>query len=229
MSNLPSAPTKSPHKPEVENLSSVEMQQHEEKVERNDEKSSTVEGATEEGIKNVINFLKEKIPGLKVKVMNINVEEEGTEDNDSVKQLMEDESKKNSSTENPEEEVNNLDESDEVTLQGDSDASGDEKDFDMKLIIGGVVHNNEEIPAKEEFTRLPADIKDLDRDSFVLHIPKRNLDYDTRENKVSNIKVAAVAAQGVSELMPPEVAKAFWSFDKVSSKVRLKHGTLSHC
>ncbi|OIW00334.1 hypothetical protein TanjilG_27585 [Lupinus angustifolius] len=37
---------------------------------------------------------------------------------------------------NPEEEVNNLDEPDEVTLEADSDASGEEKDLDMKLFVG---------------------------------------------------------------------------------------------
>ncbi|KAI9087563.1 hypothetical protein K1719_030433 [Acacia pycnantha] len=216
--NSPSVPVKSPSKPDVENVSSVEVQEHEDKVERSDEKSS-IEGATEEGIKSVINFLKEKIPGLKVKVMNINVEEEGTEDNDPVKQLMEEESNKTNINEDSEEEVNNLDEPDEVTYQGDSDTSDDEKDFDMKLFIGGVVHNNEEAPAKDELMRLPAEIKDSERDSFVLHIPRRNLDNDIRENKVSNVKVAALATQGVSELMPPDVAKAFWSSEKVSAKV----------
>ncbi|KAJ1418244.1 hypothetical protein SESBI_15987 [Sesbania bispinosa] len=195
------------------------MQEHEEKVERNDEKNSNIEGATEEGIKSVINFLKEKIPGLKVKVMNINVEEEVAEDNDSIKQLIDEDSNKTSSSENPEDEVNNLDEPAGVTLEGDGDASEEEKDLDMKLFIGGVVHNNEDIAAKDEFIRLPAEIKDMERDSFIFHIPRRNLDYDRREDKIPNIKVAALAAQGVSELMPPDVAKAFWSSDKVSSKV----------
>ncbi|KAK7317188.1 hypothetical protein RJT34_01198 [Clitoria ternatea] len=219
MSGPPSIPVKSPSKPEVENASSVGMQEQEEKVERNDEKSSNIEGATEEGIKSVINFLKEKIPGLKVKVMNVNVEVEAAEENDSIKQLMEEDGNKTSSSENPEEEVNNLEEPDGVTLEGDSDTSEEEKDLDMKLFIGGVVHNNEDTPVKDEFIRLPAEIKDMEKDSFLLHIPKRNLDYDTREDKVPNIKVAALAAQGVSELMPPDVAKAFWSSDKVSSKV----------
>ncbi|MED6207213.1 executer 1 [Stylosanthes scabra] len=220
MSNPAYAP-KSPSKPEVENVSSVEVEEHEEKPEPNDEKNGNVEGATEEGIKSVINFLKEKIPGLKVKVMNINVEAEAAE-NDSIKQLMEEEeeedSQKTSSDENSEEEDNNLDEPDGVTLGGDSDTAGEEKDLDMKLFIGGVVHNNEDTPVKDDFTRLPAEIKDIERDSFVLHIPRRNLDLDTRESKVSNIKVAALAAQGFTELMPPEVAKAFWT-DKVASKV----------
>ena len=68
------------------------VQEPEEKIERNDEKNSNIEGVTEEGIKSVINFLKEKIPGLKVKVMNVNVEEEAAENNDSIKQLMEEDS-----------------------------------------------------------------------------------------------------------------------------------------
>ncbi|RYR08408.1 hypothetical protein Ahy_B05g076083 isoform C [Arachis hypogaea] len=217
MSKPPSVPAKSPSKPEVENISSVEVEEHEEKAEPNDDKNSNIDGATEEGIKSVINFLKEKIPGLKVKVMNISVETEAAE-NESIKQLMEEDSKKTSSSENSEEEDNNLDEPDGVTLGGDSDTSGEEKDLDMKLFIGGVVHNDEDTPVKDDFTRLPAEIKDMERDSFALHIPRRNLDLDTRESKVSNIKVAALAAQGFTELMPPEVAKAFWT-DKVASKV----------
>lgn len=219
LSKPPSIPAKSPSTPEVENASSVEVQEHEEKAERNDEKNSNSEGPTEEGIKSVINFLKEKIPGMKVKVMNINVEEEAAEDSDSIKQLMEEESNKTSSSENPEEEVSNLDLPDGVTLEGDGDASAEDKDLDMKLFIGGVVHNTEDAAPKDEFIRLPAEIKDMERDSFLFHIPRRSLGYDRREDKVANIKVAALAAQGISELMPPEVAKAFWNSDKVSSKV----------
>ena len=84
--NPQSVPAKGPSKPEVENASAVEVQEPEEKIERNDEKNTNIEGVTEEGIKSVINFLKEKIPGLKVKVMNVNVEEEAAENNDSIKQ-----------------------------------------------------------------------------------------------------------------------------------------------
>ncbi|KAL5076375.1 hypothetical protein RYX36_015359 [Vicia faba] len=219
-SNPPSIPAKSPSKPEVENLSSVEVEEPEEKVEeRNDEKNNNIEAATEEGIKSVINFLKEKIPGLKVKVMNVNVEEEEREGSDSIKQIMEEDGNKTSSTENSEGEVNNMDEPDEINLEGDIDASEEEKELDMKLFWGGIVHSNEDNAAKDEFIRLPAEINNMERDSFLLHIPKRNLDNDRKEDKVRNIKVAALAAQGISELMPSDVAKAFWGSDKVSSKV----------
>ncbi|PNY13944.1 protein EXECUTER, partial [Trifolium pratense] len=219
-SNSPSLPVKGPYKPEVENLSSVEEQEPEEKVvERNDEKNNNGEAAAEEGIKSVINFLKEKIPGFKVKVMNVNVDEEARDGSDSIKQIMEEDGNKTSSSDNPEGEVSNLDEPDEITLEDDGDSSEDEKDLDMKLFIGGIVHNNEDIATKDEFIRLPAEIKNMERDSFLLHIPRRNLDNDRREDKVRNIKVAALAAQGISELMPSDVAKAFWGSDKVSSKV----------
>lgn len=219
-------PAKSPSKPEVENESSAEIQEHEEKAERNDDINSNVEGATEEGIKSVINFLKDKIPGLKMKVMNINVEEEGAEENDSVEQLRQEDSNKRSSSESPEEEVNNMDEHDGVTLEADSDASAEEKDLDMKLFVDGVVPDDNGTPVKDELMRLPAEIQDMKRDSFVLHIPRtrRNLDDDTREHKEPNLKVAATAlsAHGFSSLMPTDAAMAFWGFDKVSSKVSLR-------
>ncbi|KAL1333974.1 hypothetical protein HN51_062842 [Arachis hypogaea] len=215
MSSPPSTVAKSPSKTEVENTSSVEMQEDKEKVEINDEKNRNIEGTTEEGIKSVINFLKEKIPGLKVKVMNVNVEEEGVKGHDSIKQFMQESSNKTSSSENPGEESNDLDKPDEISFKADSDVS-EEKDLDMKLFIGGVVHNNDDTPAKDEYIRLPAEIEDMERDSFLLHVPRGNLDYQAREQKLPN---SNMAAQGVPELMPSDVAKAFWASDKVSSKV----------
>ena len=216
--------SKDPSTSEVENETVVDVQENEGKAERTEDKGTNTEGVTEEGIKSVINFLKEKIPGLKVKVMNVDATEEVIKDIDSMKQLMQEGNEKAGSTESSEDGVSNLDEiqPDGVTLGGGSEASEDEKDLDMKLFIGGVVHNNDDTPTKDEFVRLPAEIKDMERDSFVLHIPGRSLDYHTGESKVSRVKVAALAAQGVSELMPSDVAKAFWSADKVSSKVRLR-------
>ncbi|EXB87876.1 hypothetical protein L484_015006 [Morus notabilis] len=212
-------PTKRESTSEVENASVADVRENEDKVEKGEEKGINIEEATEEGIKSVINFLKEKIPGLKVKVMNVNVTEEVLEDADAVKQLMQENSENEDSDENSEDGVSNLDEiqPDEVTLGG-SDTTEDEKDLDMKLFIGGVVHNNDDTSTTDEYVRHPAEIKDMERDSFVLHIPDRGLDNDTRE-KVPNVKVAALAAQGVSELMPPDVAKVLWKSNKVSSKV----------
>ncbi|GFZ03724.1 UvrB/UvrC domain protein [Actinidia rufa] len=72
---------------------------------------------------------------------------------------------------------------------------------------------------KDEYVRQPAEIEDMERDSFVLHIPARSQDRDSEESMVSEVKMAAMAAKGVSALMPPSVAKAFLSSNKVPSKV----------
>ncbi|WCJ36062.1 Protein EXECUTER 2 chloroplastic [Euphorbia peplus] len=209
-----------PSTSEVEKASAVEVQGNEVEAERNEEKGINIEGATEEGIKSVINFLKDKIPGLKVKVMNISASEEVIEEKDSVKQLMQEDDDKTSG-ESSEDETDNLEEIQPggVSLEGGDDPSEEGKDLDMKLYIGGVVHNDDDTPIKDDYVRLPAEINDMERDSFVLHIPNKSRNYESRESKAARVKVAALAAKGVSELMPPEVAKAFWSADKVSSKV----------
>ncbi|XP_021825964.1 protein EXECUTER 2, chloroplastic [Prunus avium] len=217
----PSKPEKGSSTSEVKNATLVDVQKNEGKAESSEEKGINIEGATEEGIKSVINFLKKKIPGLKVKVMDVDVAKEVIEDENSVNQLMQENSEKSDSDDSSEDEVDNLDEiqPDEVTLGEGSDTTQDEKDLDMKLFIGGVVHNDDDAPIKDEYVRRPAEIKDVERDSFVLHIPGRSLDHDTRESKASKVKVAALAAKSVSELMPSDVAKAFWNSDKVSPKV----------
>ena len=55
-----------------------------------------------------------------------------------------------------------------------SNLAEDNKDLDMKLFIGGLVHNNKNSPTKYEYVCPPTDIKNLERDSFLLHVPKRS-------------------------------------------------------
>ncbi|XWS60721.1 hypothetical protein CRYUN_Cryun07bG0060000 [Craigia yunnanensis] len=171
ITSLHSKPTKTPSTSEVENASVIDVQGNEAKAERSDEKGS--------------------------KVMNVDVSEDVVV-NDSVEQLMQEDDEKTSSTENYEDETNDLEkiQPDGVTLGEGSNPAEDSQDLDMKLFIGGLVHNNEHTPTKDV-----------------------SLDNDTGESKASKVKIAAIAAQGVSELMPPDVAKAFWSSDKASSKV----------
>ncbi|KAK8657063.1 hypothetical protein V6N13_035323 [Hibiscus sabdariffa] len=151
--------------------------------------------------------------------MNVDVSEEVIV-NDSVEELVQEDDEKTAASENSEDETNDLEEiqPDGVDMGQGGNLADDRNDLDMKLFIGGLVHKNEETPTKDEY-RLPADMKDLGKDSFLLHVPKRSLDSETGESKASKVKIAAIAAQGVSELMPPDVAKAFWGSDKASSKV----------
>ncbi|XP_057951414.1 protein EXECUTER 2, chloroplastic-like [Malania oleifera] len=198
-----------------ENASAVGIQENEAKADKSEEKGSNVEGTTEEGIRSVINFLKDKIPGLKVKVMNVDVPEEVREVNDTMRQLMQEDNEKPSAGEKSDDEAGNLDDIQPDREENDSKEDG--KNLDVKLFIGGVLHNDD-TPTKDDYARLPAEIKDMEKDSFLLHVPGRSRGNDTGEVETSKLKVAAIAAQGVSELMPSDVAKTFWSVDKVSSK-----------
>ncbi|KAK4767067.1 hypothetical protein SAY86_014818 [Trapa natans] len=154
--------------------------------------------------------------------MNINVTEEVIEETNSLKQLIQEDDEDTSSVESSEEENDDLEgiRAEEIVLSEGEGAKEDESDLDVKLFLGGVVHN-EETPSNDEFVHLPAEIKDVERDSILLHILGQGLDEDRRNRKISKVKLAAVAAQGISELMPYDVAKAFWASDKVSPKVSI--------
>lgn len=184
------------------------------------EKGLTIEGATEEGIRSVINFLKDKIPGLKVKVMNVDVVKEDRKNSDSVKQLKREDDDKTKPKETSDSNDSNLDaiQPDRVAHEEDNSTTEDKKISDMKLFIGDVLHN-EDTATKDDYVRIPAEVKDMKKDSFVLHLSGRNHDKDSKENKLSKFTMAAIAAQGVSDLMPSDVAKALLNADKVSSKV----------
>ncbi|KNA09567.1 hypothetical protein SOVF_152410 [Spinacia oleracea] len=216
--NLQPKPSRESPTSESENSSTVDVQTNKDKEEKQEDKILNIEGATEEGIKSVINFLKDKIPGLNVKVMNISLGDQVVEDSDAMKQLTQDDSEEDD--EESDDEVDNLDvaegESDGIRIEGDGESSEDEKDLDMKVFVGGIVHNEDDVSPKEEYARLPAEIRDAEKDSFILHVPGVR---GSEESMSSNVKVAALAAQGVSDLMPSEVAKAFLGSDKISPKI----------
>ncbi|KAL7139021.1 hypothetical protein ABFS83_09G022600 [Erythranthe nasuta] len=204
--------TKGPsaNEPDAASVVDVKLESEPEKSER---KSIDLEGAAEEGIKSVINFLKDKIPELKVKVMRVDIADDITQDD--VKQFIEEEEDDSDSTSGSDTE----DESTDIDIKvSDNETLEDESNLDMKLYIGGVLHNKEDAPTKDDTIRVPADIEDIERDSFVLHIEKRYRDSDSEEKLATRI-VGAIAAQDVSELIPPDVAKAFWSSNKISPKL----------
>ncbi|XP_076951109.1 protein EXECUTER 2, chloroplastic-like [Bidens hawaiensis] len=196
---------------DAENASVIDVKVNEDKPNKKDEKSINFEGATEDGgINSVFNFLKEKIPDLKIKVMKVDVEKV-IEDNDTVNQLIQEDDEKSTSDEESE---------DENTELGSNNDETDGKNLDMKLFVGGILHSRDDTPSKDEFVRVPAVIEEMEKDSFVLHVPVKSYnDNDSEESIASKVKIAAIASQGVSELMPPDVAKALWSSDKVSRKV----------
>lgn len=183
-----------------------------ETVEKDDQSVISKE-SNEEGLKSVINFLKERMPGFKVKVLNVKRSEEVKAQTDSVEQLKQEYDEKSATNDDSKIESNleNI-QGDDISLDEDTDPTDGDRDMAVKLFIGGVLHNTEDVLSKS-FTRLPSELKDMERDSFVLHITGSSDGPDIEEQKAARVKVAAIAAQAASDLMPPEVAKA-WSMDK---------------
>ncbi|XP_071733339.1 protein EXECUTER 2, chloroplastic [Rutidosis leptorrhynchoides] len=213
-----SSSTKGTSMNDIENSSVIDVKVNEDKPGKNDEKSISFEGATEDGIRSVINFLKDKIPELKIKDLKVmKVDVEGVMENDTVNQILSEDDDKTTSDEDSEEENNDLDDPqpDRIVMGANSDETEDGKNLEMKLFVGGVLHTRDDTPSKDEFVRVPAEIEEMEKDSFVLHVPVKS----TEESIASKVKMAAISTQGVSELMPPDVAKALWSSDKVSRKV----------
>ncbi|OAY68692.1 Protein EXECUTER 2, chloroplastic [Ananas comosus] len=195
-----------------------EISEKEEDVKGGDAVNSKDNG--EDGLKSVIKFLKERIPGFKVQVLDVSVPEEIKVETEIVEQLAQENDEKADSSEDSADETADLenDQQEEETLPVDEASEEAGKDSKLKLFIGGVLHNKEDVSLKA-YARVPAEMKSMEKDSFVLHISGRNSNADTGEAKAAKIKVAAIAAQVASDLMPSEVAKAFWSTSKATSKV----------
>lgn len=201
----------------VESPSILDAGGSEVKVDKKKDKLLNAEEPTEEGIQNVIKFLKDKIPGLKLmKVMDVELpDEEIVGSDDDLVELVGEVIEEAGSAD---EEEDDDDDNDDENATKDSADNG--KDLNPKVFIGGVLHSTEDSSVDDELVRVLADIKDNERDSFTLHVPgRRKSDVDTRKDRVSKEQVTALAAQGLSDLMPPEVAKAFWGSERPSLKV----------
>ncbi|KAL1187587.1 Protein EXECUTER 2 [Cardamine amara subsp. amara] len=200
----------------TENISTLDVRGSEVKLDKKEEQLLNHEEPTEEGIKNVIKFLKDKIPGIKLKVMDVRIPEEEIVSSDDATEGLIGEGIVETNCDDDDEE----DEGDIIEEIASMDSADDGKHLNTKLFIGGVLHNTEESSVEDELVRVSADIMDPERDSFILHVPGRSKnDIGTRKNTMSKERITALAAQGLSDLMPPEVAKAFWGSEKASLKV----------
>lgn len=192
-----------------------------EDVEDKEQDVGNAKDSSVEGLKSVLNFFKSRIPEFKVQVINVDVSEEAELASDSSEELVQDDVKSTSE--------NSLEDSTTEELQqddvpdGDSDSAEDSKSPEMKLFISGVVHNKEDAGAKS-YVRVPAEINNLEKDSFELYIPGKGSDRDLADTKAAKQKVADMAAKLASELMPSDVAKALWGTTKSSSKVSITLG-----
>lgn len=169
---------------------------------------------SDEGLKSIISFFKERIPGLNIKLRNTSTPQEMKMDVESPDQLLQEDNEKDASSDDSSKLEDN---------KGVSDGEGPEvaegsKNMAVKLFVGGVVHNKED-PVTKLCRRVPAKMEYVIKDSFTLYLPGQSAGSNFVERKPAKIRVAAIAAQSASDLMPPDVANAFFSSDKAISKV----------
>lgn len=168
-----------------------------------------------EGLKSVLNFFKSRIPEFKVQVINVDVAEETELAANSSEELVQDDVKSTPESSLEEPATEELEQEEDVPEENTDEES---KSTEVKLFISGVVHNKEDAGAKS-YVRVPAEINNMEKDSFELYIPGEGSDRDLAETKAAKQKVADMAAKLASELMPSDVAKALWGTAKSSSKI----------
>ncbi|KQK02303.1 protein EXECUTER 2, chloroplastic isoform X1 [Brachypodium distachyon] len=193
-----------------------QLKGNEDTEEKTQDVGNTKESSVE-GLKSVLNFFKSRIPEFKVQVINVDVPDETELVSDSPEELVQDDVK--STSENSLEEPGTEEFEEEDVSDGESDSNEDSKSPGVKLFISGVVHNKEDMAGAKSYVRVPAEISNLEKDSFELYIPGKGSDRDLTETKAAKQKVADMAAKLASELMPSDVAKALWGTTKSSSKM----------
>lgn len=187
-----------------------------ENVEEKEQDVGSSKDSSVEGLKSVLNFFKSRIPEFKVQVINVDVSEETELAANSSEELVQDDVK--STPENSMEEPTTEEKLEQEEDVPEEDMDEESKSTEVKLFISGVVHNKEDTGAKS-YVRIPAEINNMEKDSFELYIPGKGSDRDLAETKAAKQKVADMAAKLASELMPSDVAKALWGTTKSSSKV----------
>ncbi|RLM93676.1 uncharacterized protein C2845_PM08G07480 [Panicum miliaceum] len=186
-----------------------------EDVEEKEQDVGSNKDSSVEGLKGVLNFFKSRIPEFKVQVINVDVSEETELAANSSEELVQDDVKSTSENSLEETTADELEQEEDVS---DEDMDEKSKSTEVKLFISGVVHNKEDAGA-ESYVRVPAEINNMEKDSFELYIPGKGSDRDLAETKAAKQKVADMAAKLASELMPSDVAKALWGTTKSSSKI----------
>ncbi|ONM30661.1 Protein EXECUTER 2 chloroplastic [Zea mays] len=168
-----------------------------------------------DGFKSLLNFFKSRIPEFKVQVINVDVSEETELAANSSEESVQDDVKSTPEGSLEEPTTEELEQEEDVP---EEDMDEESKSTKVKLFISGVVHNKEDAGTKS-YVRVPAEINNMEKDSFDLYIPGNGSGHDLPETKAAKQKVADMAAKLASELMPSDVAKALWGTTKSSSKL----------
>ncbi|RWV95580.1 hypothetical protein BHE74_00056067 [Ensete ventricosum] len=160
-----------------------------------------------------INFLKERIPGFEVKVVNVTVADEIKMAIESLGQLVKEDDDKNASSKDTKYEDRKSENIQGKMLSADGDTDSNESKDTAQVFVGGVTYNKEDGLSKS-YMRVPAEMNDVKKDSFILHVRGKGGETGSGELKPSKIRVAAAAAESASDLMPSDLAKAFLRGEK---------------
>ena len=175
----------------------------------------------DDGLNNIINFLKDRIPDVKLKVFNVS-NQNGEDIPKIVEKILEEvEIEDNEGANN---QVDSSEDPEDLMQEKIDQASNDselmgvvQREIPVRLIVGGLLQNVAEEKLPKPPTRVPARIETQSRDSFLLHIEETAAQLQSRE---SLLKVSAIMTKSSSEL-PPEVLKAVSSLEKLPVKVYL--------
>ncbi|KAH9290620.1 hypothetical protein KI387_034737 [Taxus chinensis] len=184
-------------------------------VETDGDKSDDTDNMDE--LNRVLNYLRDRIPGIKFKILKV-IAPEGVEmDTKIFEQLIqesEEEKDESDSDESSEDETKiEGDLQDGKETIGDANFTEKQKETPFKLVIGGVLPSSSEDKASRVAVRVPARIEYKGRDSFIFH-PKENDDQEPAVIDEPDMKVATIAAQSSADLGVSDVVKALWKAKK---------------
>lgn len=177
----------------------------------------------DEGLSRILNFLKERIPDVKLKVFRVIapnredipkiveqlLEEVVTQDNDDAKGLKEKEGPVEAGVQES---------TGKVEDNKDSAEEG-RKETPVGVIVGGMLQSVSEERLSKVPTRVPARIECQSRDSFLFHIDDAMGQQASAKEPVPSWKVTTVTTQAAADLGPPDVTKVVWNLEKIPVKV----------
>eukprot|EP00249_Psilotum_nudum_P023065 c28738_g1_i2 orf=628-2670(+) len=183
---------------------------------------------TDEGLNRIMNFLKDRIPDVKLKIFRV-ISPNGEDDIPKfIDQLMEEVARLESENDNSAKDDSNNDLNLEITLSAEGkDLVKDEQvESPMRLVVGGAMQGAAEDRIPRIPIRVPARIEYKTRDSFWFHISETSMQQQLAAPKepLPSWKVAAISTQAYEDLMPPDLAKVFWNVETVPVKVSKEVG-----
>ncbi|CAM6117570.1 unnamed protein product [Calypogeia fissa] len=207
-----------------------------------DDASKNPDDFIDEGINNIISFLKDRMPDVRLNVLQVIAPEDlKSELPKLVEQIMEAEEKADTAKETEIEISSSSDSSpagqsgqDQIPVgSSNSSSSTEEQETPIRLVIGGVLQNTVDDKVPRAPLRVAAKIELKTKDEFVFHIedtggpsPASTSASTSTKESLPAWKVATIATQASADLMPDDVAKVLWNVEKVPVKVSKEMGEI---